>query len=1126
MAKTNRQTALFGTEDWKTLYKTYKEADFQSYNFETLRKTFVDYLEQHHPESFNDFTESSEFIAILDVMAFMGQSLSFRNDLNARENFLDTAERRDSVTRLAKLVGYSAKRNENAKGFLQVQSINTTETLIDYNQNNLNGKTIRWNDTTNPDWQEQFTIVMNAALVNSQKIGNPGHSANLIGIKTDEYEINMADGFLPVIPFGATIDGVGMDFELVNATSQNKTYIYEPAPQESGALNILYRNDNLGFAGANTGYFFHFKQGLLESQDFELTDQIQNRTFDVNINGVNNNDVWLFKILTEGNEHWIPVENIYSSQDDQSKSEDRKFYSIQSRVNDQITFNFGDGVFSNIPLGLFRTYARSSNGLEYVINSNEIQGVEVAINYVSKTGRNETITFSLSLTEPVSNAKNKENLPDIKRRAPARYYTQNRMVNGEDYNNFAYTAFSSIIKSKAVNRTNIGASRYLDLIDPTGKYSSINTFGHDGVLYKDTNDRTFGFTFNDKNDIQSVIQNQVEPLIADRQTIQFYYEEFNRISLTSTDIIWNQSSTFTNQTTGYFKDSNETPIQIAGYSEDETQFIVENALMKFVPITGYHFTGNNQMVPGIPTKPDDKMEIWVSIQHILLDGTNFGNGNLDDGTGPVIVNNFIPTGAIPIEIIGPFNTDLPVATEQAMLPEIELFRNFGLGYEPNTGEWYLIMHDNIDLDSDFSLAHAGSELNQNDDASWMIKFVANSGGYIVTSRSLSYYFASVLETRFFHDNNRKIYDTRTSKVVNDYINILKTNSKPDSHEALNSDIRMDIIDQSVEPDGYVNDFNVEISFTDTDHDGIADNPDFFSEIVNDDLNSVHKFVYFESTVDFDNLERFLPLATGVVNDEYGTKDQIELVKTEYAAGTLFYAYTDRLFYILNVDAVSRTLALRTDLISKVGRPDMQFQYRHNSPETRRINPGVSNIIDIFVVTNSYFEAFTNYMQDTTDTVQEPKIPTTDELTTEYDKLQEHRMVSDNIVLNSVRFKPLFGSKADSSLQAFIKVVKVQNTVSSDSDIKSKVITAINEYFDINIWDFGDIFYFSELSAYLHSKLGDTIGSAIIVSKNPEKSFGDLYEIRSEPNEIFISSATVDDVEIIDALTASNVQIGA
>jgi hypothetical protein len=38
-----------------------------------------------------------------------------------------------------------------------------------------------------------------------------------------------------------------------------------------------------------------------------------------------------------------------------------------------------------------------------------------------------------------------------------------------------------------------------------------------------------------------------------------------------------------------------------------------------------------------------------------------------------------------------------------------------------------------------------------------------------------------------------------------------------------------------------------------------------------------------------------------------------------------------------------------------------------------------------------------------------------------------------------------------------------------------------------------------------------------------KSFGDLYEIRSAPNEIFVNGATVADVEVIDALTQSNIQ---
>ena len=30
MAKTTRQTSIFGVEDWKRIYQTYREADFQS----------------------------------------------------------------------------------------------------------------------------------------------------------------------------------------------------------------------------------------------------------------------------------------------------------------------------------------------------------------------------------------------------------------------------------------------------------------------------------------------------------------------------------------------------------------------------------------------------------------------------------------------------------------------------------------------------------------------------------------------------------------------------------------------------------------------------------------------------------------------------------------------------------------------------------------------------------------------------------------------------------------------------------------------------------------------------------------------------------------------------------------
>ena len=41
-----------------------------------------------------------------------------------------------------------------------------------------------------------------------------------------------------------------------------------------------------------------------------------------------------------------------------------------------------------------------------------------------------------------------------------------------------------------------------------------------------------------------------------------------------------------------------------------------------------------------------------------------------------------------------------------------------------------------------------------------------------------------------------------------------------------------------------------------------------------------------------------------------------------------------------------------------------------------------------------------------------------------------------------------------------KVVKNTNEVVNDDNVKVRVIQAINEYFALENWDFGDIFYFS------------------------------------------------------------------
>jgi hypothetical protein len=1136
MATTSRQTAIFGVEDWKRIYQSYQEANFQSYDFETLRKSFVDYLRLYYPETFNDYIESSEFIALLDVMAFMGQALAFRTDLNTRENYLDTAERRDSVVRLANLVSYTPKRNTEASGYLKVFSVSTTENITDYNGINLANITVNWADPTNLDWQEQFTNILNAALVNTQKFGNPGNRQTILGVDTQEYTINLVPGFLPIIPYTAIVDTVNMPFEVVNATSAGTDVVYEPPPLPNGQFNVLFRNDQQGFLSGNTGFFFLFKQGVLQNQDFNLPERIDNRAVAINIEGINNTDIWLYQLDNLGNiaGFWERVQSVYAAAVEQLAPGTRDIYSVSSRTNDQITLNFGDGIFATIPVGTFRTYVRASNGLTYIINPVEMQSVNVPISYISRTGQIETLTFTCGITEPVTNAQARETITEIKQRAPAQYYTQNRMVNGEDYTNFPFTQYNSILKSTAINRASIGTSRYLDLVDGTGKYSSTNIFASDGALYESDNLYSFQFSWLTSNDISDAVINQINPLALRAGLQQFYYANFPRPNLAVLNYTWNQSTSITNETTGYFENELGNPVSIGAFASNSGKYITEGSLVEFAAPTGYYFTASNRLAVGTPTQPDEKLTIWASPTAVYLAGTAQGLGNLPSGVGPVVLNNYVPTGAIPVQVIPVFTTDIPTSVQQTVVAQIALNQNFGLGYDNLTSTWYVITSSNLDVDADWSQANAQSTAGTNLDASWLIQATYSGSTYTVVSRSLEYYFGSVLQTRFFFYTSDPIYDSRTGTVIRDYINVLKVNSQPDSSTPMGTDNVLTIIDQPVLSDGLVDDFQVVVSFERTGGDAAPVNPDFFDEIVAPTVDPTQKLVFFQATVDFDNLQRYLLIEAGIVNSDYATLADIQAVQTQYVTGQVFYAYNPTsattvnysagTFYILGVDSLDNpTLTVTYDYLARVGRQDLYFQYRHNSPLTSRIDPGSTNIIDVYVVTNAYYTAYINWLQDTTGTVSEPSAPTIDQLNTAYQGLQNYKMISDNMILNTVDFQPLFGQKAEPALRATIKVIRAFGSTASVSTIKNLVVSNMNAYFNLDTWNFGDTFYFSELAAYIHQNISDVVSSVVLVPLDTQKSFGDLYEIRSAPNQIFVNGATVNDVEVITALTSTNLQ---
>ena len=417
---------------------------------------------------------------------------------------------------------------------------------------------------------------------------------------------------------------------------------------------------------------------------------------------------------------------------------------------------------------------------------------------------------------------------------------------------------------------------------------------------------------------------------------------------------------------------------------------------------------------------------------------------------------------------------------------------------------------------------------------YFVTFVSDAinNSYIVTVRNTNYYFGSVDQVRFMFDGTQRVYDPVTGEVFSDFVNIFKTNANSTNTGTLGTDYILNVTGQPVQSDGYPNDYEISVSSINLTSKFTYD-PDFFTTIVG---TSSTAYVFFKIYTDINDLYRLQILPNNYVVYAYATQNSVLNVINDYPSGTVFYCVngntsssTPKFYQSYTVTGTTPTLLALNDVTSgytvATGRGGINFQYRHNSNNTTRIDPATTNIIDLYIVTQAYYTQYQNWIQDTTGTVALPPQPTMAELQQAYGDLDSYKMISDSVVLNSVTFKPLFGTKAATALQGTIKVIKNPGTIVSDSQIRSSVLAAMNTYFNISAWDFGDTFYMSELTAYLHVQLGSLISSVVLVSNDPSQSFGDLYEIQCQPNEIFVNGCTSADIIIISALTPSALQRG-
>ncbi len=79
---------------------------YTSREFNSIKEDLVNYAQRYYASTFKDFNEASFGAMMLDLVAYVGDQLSFYVDYQANESFLDTAIEYKNVVRVAKQMGF------------------------------------------------------------------------------------------------------------------------------------------------------------------------------------------------------------------------------------------------------------------------------------------------------------------------------------------------------------------------------------------------------------------------------------------------------------------------------------------------------------------------------------------------------------------------------------------------------------------------------------------------------------------------------------------------------------------------------------------------------------------------------------------------------------------------------------------------------------------------------------------------------------------------------------------------------------------------------------------------------------------------------------------------------------
>lgn len=89
--------------------KQQRDINYLSRDFSSLKDSAIEYLKLQFPSSYNDFSDISSGVALIELIAYVGDILNFYIDKQFQEIFLSSAQEEKNIIALAKNLGYKPR---------------------------------------------------------------------------------------------------------------------------------------------------------------------------------------------------------------------------------------------------------------------------------------------------------------------------------------------------------------------------------------------------------------------------------------------------------------------------------------------------------------------------------------------------------------------------------------------------------------------------------------------------------------------------------------------------------------------------------------------------------------------------------------------------------------------------------------------------------------------------------------------------------------------------------------------------------------------------------------------------------------------------------------------------------